>query len=89
MNTPTHFLPSSRGRKFVLADHYPPAFKTSLMRKDVALARELGRKLNVPLPLTDAALQLYDAALDRGYGDQDFAAVAKVCAEAAGLKLVP
>ena len=78
----------SRGRKFVLADRYPPAFSTSLMRKDVALALELAGELNVPLPLTGATLQQYDAALSHGFGPQDFASVAKVCAEAAGLKLV-
>jgi len=78
----------ARGKKFVLADSYVPGFTTALMRKDVGLALEMGRQLNVPLPVAAAAYQLYTAALAAGLAEEDFAAVAKVAAQHAGVKLV-
>ena len=77
----------ARGKKFLLAGNYVPGFKTSLMRKDVGLALELGRQLDVPLPVAAAAAQQYAAAIRLGQADADFAAVAKVCEQAAGLKI--
>jgi 3-hydroxyisobutyrate dehydrogenase-like beta-hydroxyacid dehydrogenase len=78
----------ARGKKFVLANHYQPGFKTSLMRKDVGLALELGRQLDVPLPVSAAAFQQYTAALRQGHAEADFAAVVKVCERAANLQIV-
>jgi 3-hydroxyisobutyrate dehydrogenase-like beta-hydroxyacid dehydrogenase len=77
----------ARARKFVLADNYRPGFTTALMRKDVDLALELGRQLNIPLPVASAALQQYVVAIRQGHSEEDFAAVAKVYADAAGLRL--
>lgn len=78
----------ARGKKFILADQYVPGFTTELMRKDVGLALEMGRQLNVPLPVAAAAYQLYTAALAAGLAAEDFAAVAKIAARDAGVKLV-
>jgi 3-hydroxyisobutyrate dehydrogenase-like beta-hydroxyacid dehydrogenase len=78
----------ARGKKFVLANQYQPGFKTSLMRKDVGLALELGRQLDIPLPVASAAFQQYTAALRQGLADADFASVAKVCELEANLKIV-
>ncbi len=78
----------ARAKKFVLSDNYAPGFKTSLMRKDVGLALELARQLDVPLPVAASAFQQYTAALCQGLGESDFAAVAKVCELAAGRKIV-
>jgi len=77
-----------RGKKFVLADRYVPGFTTELMRKDVGLALEMGRQLNVPLPVVAAAYELYTATVAAGMATEDFAAVAKVCARDAGVRLV-
>ena len=77
----------SRARNFVLADQYPPAFATSLMRKDMSLAVNLGRELNVPLKVAESALHRYDEALQQGFAAEDFASVAKTCATVAGIKL--
>ena len=78
----------ARGKKFVLANNYRPGFKTELMRKDVGLAIEMGRNLDVPLPMSAVALQLYTTAMNLGHAGEDFASVAKVCQCAAGVKLV-
>jgi 3-hydroxyisobutyrate dehydrogenase-like beta-hydroxyacid dehydrogenase len=77
-----------RAKKFILADQFQPGFKTSLMRKDVSLALEMAEQLNIPLPLTSAALQQYLAAIQLGHANDDFAAVLRVCEQAAGLKVV-
>lgn len=77
----------ARGKKFVLADQFEPGFRLDLMRKDVALALEMGRQADVPLPVAAAAFQQYTAAMNQGLAERDFAAVAKVCAQAAGVQL--
>jgi 3-hydroxyisobutyrate dehydrogenase-like beta-hydroxyacid dehydrogenase len=76
-----------RARKFVLADHYVPGFKTELMRKDVSLALEMARQMDVPMPVASAALQQYLAAIRQGHAAEDFAAVVKVCQSQAGVRL--
>lgn len=73
-------------QNMVLTDRYEPAFRTELMRKDVGLALDMAKQLGVPLPLAAAAFQQYTAAMQAGYGQWDFAAVAKLCAHAAGLR---
>jgi 3-hydroxyisobutyrate dehydrogenase-like beta-hydroxyacid dehydrogenase len=77
-----------RAKKFILADQFQPGFKTELMRKDVGLAVELADQLNVPMPLASAALKQYLAALQLGHAEEDFAAVLRVCEQAAGVKVV-
>lgn len=75
----------ARGKKFVLAGNYQPGFMTELMRKDVGLALDLAYRLQTPMPVTAAALEQYTVAMAQGLGAEDFAAVAKVCQQAAGL----
>jgi 3-hydroxyisobutyrate dehydrogenase-like beta-hydroxyacid dehydrogenase len=77
----------ARGKKFLLADNYTPGFMTELMRKDVKLAGDLARQHHVATPVADAALAQYDAAIGLGLGKKDFAAVVKVCEQAAGVKI--
>jgi len=45
-------------------------FTLKLLRKDVGLATELARELNVPLPLANIAEQRLVEATNRGWGDQ-------------------
>lgn len=78
----------SRGKKFLLANQYQPGFMTELMRKDIALAVEMAQRLKVPTPVAASALQQYTAAMNQGHAREDFAAVTKVCEQAAGVKLV-
>ena len=77
-----------RARKFILADRYVPGFKTELMRKDVSLALEMARQMDVPMPVASAALQQYLAAIRQGLASEDFAAVVEVCQSQAGVRLV-
>jgi 3-hydroxyisobutyrate dehydrogenase len=45
-------------------------FPLKLLRKDVGLATDLGRELNVPLPVANIAEQILIAAMNRGWGDK-------------------
>jgi 3-hydroxyisobutyrate dehydrogenase-like beta-hydroxyacid dehydrogenase len=54
---------------------FTPNFPLKHARKDVRLAVEAGKAAGVPTPVTKAACDLFDAALQRGYGDRDISAV--------------
>jgi 3-hydroxyisobutyrate dehydrogenase len=54
---------------------YTPLFRLEHMLKDVRFALEEARAAGAPFPAAADAAELYTAALARGLGDQDFAAV--------------
>ena len=49
----------------------PPSFRQALARKDIGLANELGRELNVPLPVANIVEQNSIQCTNRGWGDLD------------------
>jgi 3-hydroxyisobutyrate dehydrogenase-like beta-hydroxyacid dehydrogenase len=61
-------------------------FDVDMMQKDMVLALEAGRQLDVPMPTTAAANELLTAARGMGLGHEDFAVVYQVLAEVAGLR---
>ena len=63
-----------RGARNLFEDDFMPGFKMNLLLKDLRLATELGKALDVPLTLAAAAEQLYESARAEGLGDQDIAA---------------
>jgi 3-hydroxyisobutyrate dehydrogenase-like beta-hydroxyacid dehydrogenase len=56
-----------------------------MMEKDMLLALELGRQVDVPLPTTAVATQMLTAARAMGLQEQDFAIVFQVLARMSGL----
>ena len=50
----------------------PPSFTLALSRKDVGLATELGRQMNVPMPVANLVEQLLVQGINRGWGEQDY-----------------
>src|SRR5579883_398032 len=60
-------------------------FNVNMMQKDMLLALEMGRELNVPMPLTAASNESLTAARAQGLAQEDFAIVYKVLARMAGL----
>lgn len=71
-----------------MLDHdFSPLFKLAHMLKDVRLCLEEGQAAGVPFPAAAAARELYTAALGRGLGDQDFAAVLGAVEGLAGTEL--
>ena len=62
-------------------------FNVNMMQKDMLLAEELGRELNVALPSVAYANQLLTAARAMGLADKDFAIVYKVLARMSGVDM--
>jgi 3-hydroxyisobutyrate dehydrogenase-like beta-hydroxyacid dehydrogenase len=60
-------------------------FNVNMMQKDLNLALELGRQVDVPLPTTAATNELLTAARGMGYVEQDYAVIFKVLARMSGL----
>ena len=70
----------------IAAERYEPAgFRLKHGLKDVRLALDAGGDVAAPLPLASLMWDHYLAALARGWGDVDWAALAKVSAVNAGL----
>jgi 4-hydroxybutyrate dehydrogenase/sulfolactaldehyde 3-reductase len=70
-----------------MKNQYQPGFMLNLMKKDMAIAVDLGKALNVPVPLGAAAYQMYAAASRLGSGDLDFSAVAKAFEQLSGTSI--
>jgi 3-hydroxyisobutyrate dehydrogenase-like beta-hydroxyacid dehydrogenase len=61
-------------------------FDCHMMQKDMNLALELGRELEVPLPTTAVTNEFLTAANGMGIGDRDFAVLFDVLASMSGVK---
>ena len=61
-------------------------FNVNMMQKDMLLALELGRKLDVPMPSTAVANEFLTAARGVGLEKEDFAVVFDVLAKLCGVK---
>ena len=73
---------------FVLEQPDEAWFDVNMMQKDMNLALEAGRKLDVPMPTTAISNELLTAARGMGLAEQDFAVVYEVLAQMAGLRKV-
>jgi 3-hydroxyisobutyrate dehydrogenase-like beta-hydroxyacid dehydrogenase len=62
-------------------------FDCDMMQKDMVLALEAGRQLDVPMPTTAASNELLTAARAMGIGHHDFAIVYDVLARMSGLEV--
>jgi 3-hydroxyisobutyrate dehydrogenase-like beta-hydroxyacid dehydrogenase len=60
-------------------------FNVNMMQKDMLLALEMGRKLDIPLPTTAVANQFLTAARGIGLAHKDFAVVFDVLAQLSGV----
>ena len=60
-------------------------FNTNMMQKDITLALELGRELQVSLPTGSVVNELLSSARAQGFGEQDFAALFHVLARMSGV----
>jgi 3-hydroxyisobutyrate dehydrogenase-like beta-hydroxyacid dehydrogenase len=61
-------------------------FDVNMMQKDMLLALEMGRQLEVPLPATAITNQMLTAARGMGLAEKDFAILFEALARMAGLK---
>jgi 3-hydroxyisobutyrate dehydrogenase-like beta-hydroxyacid dehydrogenase len=71
---------------FVLHQPEVAWFDVNMMQKDMLLAMDLGRKLNVPVPTTAVTNEFLTAARGMGWEKLDFAVVFNVLARMAGVQ---
>ncbi len=71
---------------FVLQQPEEAWFDCNMMQKDMLLAMEMGRKLNVPLPTTSISNEFLTAARGMGWEKKDFAVVFDVLARMSGVQ---
>ena len=72
---------------FVLEQPEEAWFDVNMMQKDMNLALELGRELNVPLPTTAVTNELLTAARGMGLAAKDFAVLFDTLAAMAGVEM--
>ena len=65
----------------------PPSFRQELARKDIALANELARELEVPMPVANIVEQISIQCGNRGWGDMDTHVIYRLQEEAAGVEI--
>lgn len=70
---------------FVLQQPEEAWFDVNMMQKDMLLALEMGRQLNVPLPTSAVTNEFLTAARGMGWEKQDFAVVFDVLASMSGV----
>jgi 3-hydroxyisobutyrate dehydrogenase-like beta-hydroxyacid dehydrogenase len=73
---------------FVLEQPDEAWFDCNMMQKDMVLALELGRELDVPLPTTACTNEMLTAARGMGLDKRDFAVLFDVLAQMAGVETV-
>ena len=75
--------------RFPLAFDPPaePLFDVNMMQKDLLLALDLGRELEVPMPTSAITNEFLNAARALGLADEDFAVLYRVLAKMAGINM--
>jgi len=71
---------------FILQQPDEAWFDCNMMQKDMLLAMELGRQLNVPVPTTAVSNEFLTAARGMGWEKKDFAVVFDVLARMSGVQ---
>jgi 3-hydroxyisobutyrate dehydrogenase-like beta-hydroxyacid dehydrogenase len=64
-------------------------FTPKLLRKDLDLGLDAGRRFEVPMPLASATRDIVQTLIGRGMDDEDFAKLIVLQAQASGLALEP
>jgi 3-hydroxyisobutyrate dehydrogenase-like beta-hydroxyacid dehydrogenase len=61
----------------MIEDEYPLGFRLALHRKDLGIALELARGLDLDLPLAALTARLEDGLLADGHGNEDMSVLAR------------
>ena len=64
-------------------------FTPTLLRKDMDLGLDAGKRFGVPMPLASATRDLIQSMMGRGWTEQDFATLLLQQAQASGIELKP
>lgn len=73
--------------KTLLERNFNANFYVQHMLKDLSLAADAGRETDTPLPLNGLSRELFIAAAQQGWGEEDYSAVVKVLEQMAGVTL--
>jgi 3-hydroxyisobutyrate dehydrogenase len=73
--------------KRMLDGDFSPTFTAELMRKDAGLALDQARAAEVPTPMLEETKRTYDAAVEGGWGREDFSGVTHVIEQRIGRKI--
>jgi 3-hydroxyisobutyrate dehydrogenase len=73
--------------KRMLDGDFSPTFMVELMRKDAGLALDQARAAKVPTPMLEETKRTYDAAVDGGWGREDFSGVTHVVEQRIGRRI--
>ena len=71
----------------IIDDDYSPKSSINIWPKDLGIVLDIAKKSNFSAPLTATAMQQFVAAAGSGLGHEDDAAVAKIYARNAGIKI--
>ena len=82
----TSWMFENRAPHVIDAD-YTPRSTINIWPKDLGIVTDIAAGANLPLPLTETALAQYRAAAEAGLGQEDDAAITKLVAARAGIKL--
>jgi 3-hydroxyisobutyrate dehydrogenase-like beta-hydroxyacid dehydrogenase len=72
---------------FVLARNFETNFSTKWLHKDVGLALDSAKDMDVPLPITALTEQMLRATIAKGWGDDDFCSSIRVLEEWASIEV--
>ena len=72
---------------YVLDRNFATNFSTKWLHKDIGLALDSARSLDVPLPSTAFIHQLLQAAISKGWGEDDFISIIRILEDWAGVEV--
>ena len=76
-----------RLRKHILAGDFTPGMTTDLATKDSDLCLELARELRIPTFIASASHHVYEMAIQKGYGPDEYASLIKLWEEWLGIEV--
>ncbi len=72
---------------FIMAEQYDGGFAVELQRKDLGLAMDAARAAAMPLPMTAAAVQIYETARAAGLGRKDISSLVTLLEGLTGVRV--
>jgi 3-hydroxyisobutyrate dehydrogenase/2-hydroxy-3-oxopropionate reductase len=72
---------------YIFKRDFATNFATKWMHKDVTMALDSARELNIPMPLTSLTQQMFRAAMAMGFADEDICSTVKVMESWAGVEV--
>lgn len=69
----------------MIGNQYPLGFRVRLHQKDLAIALQTARELNLPLPMAAYVEQIENGLIANGHGDEDLSAIARIVRQMGGI----